>query len=100
MTRPFAWQAPTEQPKVIAESASPKQQKKNNTPEENVSAREERTVRLGKAAKLRAKGKDPYEYTWEVSAATTALQAKHKDLPDGQVAEDARVRSVCDNFLT
>mmetsp|Transcript_14646 Transcript_14646/g.35862 ORF Transcript_14646/g.35862 Transcript_14646/m.35862 type:complete len:688 (+) Transcript_14646:60-2123(+) len=55
-----------------------------------VSPREERTVRLGKADKIRAKGKNPYEYNWDISATTSELQAQHAGLANGEIAEGAR----------
>jgi len=63
--------------------------KKAKAPE--LSPREERVVREGKAEKLREKGKNPYQYTWEISHSTTELQDLYKGLENGQVAEDAKV---------
>ena len=59
--------------------------------EEKATTREERAVRLGKAEKFREKGLNPYEYTWEISHSTTALQAQYKDLANGQADDSAQV---------
>jgi hypothetical protein len=65
--------------------------KKAPAAEETVSPREERAVRLGKADKIRGKGKNPYEYTWEISHTTKQLQTAHADLANGAVDETAQV---------
>lgn len=44
-----------------------------------------RPRRLGKAEKLRAKGENPYAYTWDVSASTAELQEEYKSLANGEV---------------
>ncbi|EKX34563.1 Lysyl-tRNA synthetase [Guillardia theta CCMP2712] len=65
-------------------------QKKQNNQKE-VSAREERTVRMGKAEKLRAKGINPYEYSFQVSHSTDQLKDMHAILGNGETADNAQV---------
>ncbi|KAJ1494595.1 hypothetical protein T484DRAFT_1764864 [Baffinella frigidus] len=85
--------APAEPKKT--EPAPPKQQKakpaQSKKTEAAISPREERAVRAAKAEKLREKGVNPYAYTWDISASTTALQEEHKALGNGEIAEGAAV---------
>jgi hypothetical protein len=82
-----------EEKKKAAPPPKPVESKKKPVQEEvTTSPREERAVRLGKAEKIRSKGKNPYEYTWPISHSTQQLQAEHEKLAAGAVADDAKVR--------
>ena len=85
--------APPEAPKPVAKEPAAKKPaaaKKVEKEETKVSPREERSVRIAKADKFREKGINPYAYTWKVTDSCTALQAAHKGLGNGEVAEGAK----------
>jgi len=86
---------PKKEKKVEKKKPAAPQAKKGGKKEKakapELSPREERAVREGKAEKLREKGKNPYQYTWEISHSTTALQEEHKGLANGEEAPDAKV---------
>ena len=85
--------APPEAPKLVAKEPAAKKPaaaKKLEKEETKVSPREERSVRIAKADKFREKGINPYAYTWKVTDSCTALQAEHKGLGNGEVAEGAK----------
>ena len=84
---------PVEKPKKEEKpkAAQPQKGKKKKDEEPEVSPREERSVRVGKAEKFREKGQNPYEYTWDVTHKMKELQAEHTGLANGEQAEGASV---------
>jgi lysyl-tRNA synthetase, class II len=97
-TEPVAAAKEKKDPPVKAAAAPPKAKAPAKAEEKAVSPREERTVRLGKAEKFREKGLNPYEYTWEISHSTTALQSQYQDLANG-VADDTAQVSIAGRIM-
>ena len=48
---------------------------------------------MGKADKLRAKGINPYEYSFQVSHSTDQLKDMHATLGNGETADNAQVKT-------
>eukprot|EP00960_Hanusia_phi_P075473 768431-Hanusia_phi.AAC.1 len=86
---------PPKAPEPVKKESASKQgggvKQKNQQNQKEVSAREERTVRMGKAEKLREKGINPYEYSFHVSHTSDQLKEMYATLGNGEVASNAQV---------